>query len=79
MNTIRIIGIDPGIVITGFCILDFFKSTTRTMNLEPSEQQRKEALIESVLAEQSIAPLYTEIFRLYYAEPSTLKRDEIQC
>ena len=29
MNTIRIIGIDPGIVITGFCILDFFKSTTR--------------------------------------------------
>jgi type IV pilus assembly protein PilQ len=42
---------------------------------EAFEQQRKEALIESVLAEQAIAPLYTEIFRLYYAEPSTLKRE----
>ena len=26
MNATRLIGIDPGIIITGFCVLDFFKS-----------------------------------------------------
>ena len=44
---------------------------------EEFDRQRKEALIQSVQAEQSIAPLYTEIFRLYYSDPKTLK-SEIQ-
>jgi len=42
---------------------------------EAFERQRKEALIQSVHAELSIAPLYTEIFRLYYADPTTLKTE----
>ena len=29
MKTTRLIGIDPGIIITGFCVLDFFKSETK--------------------------------------------------
>ena len=31
MNTTRIIAIDPGIIITGFCILDFYKSSTKLL------------------------------------------------
>ena len=34
MSTIRIIGIDPGIVISGFCILDFYKSKTKFNTIE---------------------------------------------
>ena len=45
MSTIRIIGIDPGIVISGFCILDFYKSKTKLVAygaIRPPKKNRLE-------------------------------------
>ncbi len=40
---------------------------------EEFERKRREDLIRSIEAEQSIGALYTEIFRLYYTDPATVK------
>ena len=45
MNSTRIIAIDPGIIITGFCILDFYKSSTKLVAygvIRPSKRDRLE-------------------------------------
>jgi crossover junction endodeoxyribonuclease RuvC len=45
LNTIRIIGIDPGIIITGFCIIDFYKSKMNLVAygvIRPSKKDRLE-------------------------------------
>ena len=45
MNATRLIGIDPGIIITGFCVLDFFKSKTKLVaygTIKPPKQDRLE-------------------------------------
>ena len=56
MNTIRLIGIDPGIITTGFCILEFFKSKTKLVaygKIKPPKQDR---------LERRLMYLYDEIF-----------------
>ncbi len=45
MNSTRIIAIDPGIIITGFCVLDFYKSSTKLVAygvIRPSKRDRQE-------------------------------------
>jgi len=42
---------------------------------EAFERQRREALISAIEAEEAIGPLYTEIFRLYYTEPTEVKKE----
>ena len=44
MNTARIIAIDPGIIITGFCILDFYKSSTNLVAYGSIRPQKKDRL-----------------------------------
>ena len=49
MNTTRIIAIDPGIIITGFCILDFFKSSTKLVAYGVIRPQKKDRLEKRLL------------------------------
>ena len=45
MKSARLIGIDPGIIITGFCVLDFLKSKTKLVaygTIKPPKQDRLE-------------------------------------
>lgn len=42
---------------------------------EQFESKRREDLLRAVEAEQSIGALYTEIFRLYYTVPATVKKE----
>ena len=45
MKTIRLIGIDPGIIITGFCVIEFFKSNPKLVaygTIKPPKQDRLE-------------------------------------
>ena len=44
MNTTRLIGIDPGITITGFCVLDFYKSNTKLVAYGAIRPPRKDRL-----------------------------------
>ena len=42
---------------------------------EQFESKRKEDFVRALEAEQSIGALYTEIFRLYYTDPATVKKE----
>ena len=42
---------------------------------EAFERERRDALISAIEAEEAIGPLYTEIFRLYYTEPTVVKQE----
>ena len=42
---------------------------------EAFERQRRQDLIDALEAEEAIGPLYTEIFRLYYTEPTVVKTE----
>ena len=44
MSTTRIIAIDPGIIITGFCILDFYKSSTKLVAYGAIRPQKNDRL-----------------------------------
>ncbi len=56
MNSTRLIGIDPGIMITGFCVLDFFKSKTKLVAYGTIKPPRKDRL------ERRLMHLYDEVF-----------------
>ena len=56
MKATRLIGIDPGIVITGFCVLDFFKSKTKLVAYGTMKPPKKDRL------ERRLMYLYDESF-----------------
>ena len=58
MNSIRIISIDPGIIITGFSILDFQKSKIQLIAYGAIKPKKNERL------EQRLLHLHKEIFRI---------------
>lgn len=45
------------------------------MAQESFERERRDALIAALEAQEAIGPLYTEIFRLYYTEPTVVKTE----
>ena len=58
MNSIRIISIDPGIIITGFSILDFQKSKIQLIAYGAIKPKKNERL------EQRLLHLHNEILRI---------------
>ena len=42
---------------------------------EAFERKRREDLLATLKTEQSIGALYTEIFRLYYTDPTVVKKE----
>ena len=55
MKATRLIGIDPGIIITGFCVLDFFKSKTKLVAYGTIKPPKKDRL------ERRLMYLYDEV------------------
>tara|TARA_Y100001970_G_scaffold294174_1_gene447953 strand:+ start:1415 stop:1900 length:486 start_codon:yes stop_codon:yes gene_type:complete len=58
MKATRLIGIDPGIIITGFCILDFIKSKTKLVAYGVIKPPKKDRL------ERRLMHLYDEVSSL---------------
>ena len=58
MKATRLIGIDPGIIITGFCILDFIKSKTKLVAYGAIKPPKKDRL------ERRLMHLYDEVSSL---------------
>ena len=57
MKATRLIGIDPGIIISGFCILDFFKSKTELVaygTIKPPKPDRLERRLMYLYDEVSL-------------------------